>query len=227
MSNTHNMKRLNFLGLVLISSLTILSCQKEENQFVRQDNQINSLVKNAELESDTLKATFNQKEMTLIVDKNGLSANYQIGTQNHFFQNCSSNLTNEKLIEGSILSAFNWDNYTNDQYNRIKQAIGKFELKQQFSLQSAKDAIAYINDSLKQYVEIQNLRLKNQEISKFQYDEIMTDVQDTFLGYLRSIYEEQKVYIECSTNYRCLLQEIQGILTEKQWEEFFSCVYKK
>ena len=38
---------------------------------------------------------------------------------------------------------------------------------------------------------------------------------------------EEKIYIESSSNYRSLLMKIKGILNEKQWEEFFSCVYKK
>jgi len=205
----------------------LLSCQNEENQFIRQDNQINALVKKAELETNTLSACFNANEKLLIIDKNGLSANYQIGTQNHYFQNGNFNLSNEKLLENSILSALKWENYSSDQFEKIKKSVENFELKQENTIQIAKASIVALNDSLKHFIDDQNEKLKNKEISKIQYDEIMTDVQDTFLSYLRSIYEEQKIYIGSSTNYRCLLQEIQGILTEKQWEEFFSCVYKK
>ncbi len=136
--------------------------------------------------------------------------------------------TNENTIaNNSILSKINWQNLSTDQRKKIQIIVESFANQQHHNIEQSQLILTFVNDSLQRFIQKQKEKLNQKIISKIQYDQIMTEVEDAFLSLLRSIYVEQKILISSSTNYRCLLTEIQNTLTEKQWEEFFSCVYKK
>jgi len=226
-SYKHHMKVFNLFGLYFLFSLTVVSCQKEENPLIVKENQINALVKNAEIESDSIKVCYNPIEKQIHLSQLGLSANYQIGTENHYISEQFGSQQKESIAKKSILSAINWSTLTSDQFHSIQSEVQNFQNIQEPIINKAQENIAILNDSLKRYINFQTERYNNKSISKAHYDEIMTDVEDTFWTYIRSMYEEDKIYIESSSNYRGLLMKLKGILNEKQWEEFFSCVYKK
>jgi hypothetical protein len=69
--------------------------------------------------------------------------------------------------------------------------------------------------------------LNQKEINKKEYDSIMTGVPDTFLKLFRSNVEDNKIRINCSANFRQMLQEIQNTLSQTQWEDFFRCMHRK
>ena len=226
-SNKHHMKGFKLFGLYVLFSLAVASCQKEENPLIVQENQINSLVKNAEMETDTLRLSFEPLKKLISIHQFGLSANYQIDVENHYISEQLGSPQKESIAKKSILNAINWNSLTTEQFQSIKQAIQNYQSIQHPIISKAQQKIDLLNDSLKRYIDYQTSRYESKSITKTHYDEIMTDVEDTFWAYMRSMYEEEKIYIESSSNYRSLLMKIKGILNEKQWEEFFSCVYKK
>ncbi len=226
-SNKHHMKGFKLFGLYVLFSFAVASCQKEENPLIVQENQINLLVKNAEIETDSLKVSFLAIKKEISINQLGLSANYQIDAENHYLTEHFGPEQNESIAKKSILNAINWSALSAEQFQSIKQVVQQYQTIQQPVIAKAQKSIAIINDSLKRYIDYQTSRYMSKSISKSHYDEIMTDIEDTFCGYIRSIYEEEKIYIESSSNYRSLLIKLKGILNEKQWEEFFSCVYKK
>ena len=144
-----------------------------------------------------------------------------------FFQNTDNNTNEDIIARNSILSIIKWNELSNDQYNKIQLVVESFARQQAGNIEHSQLILTFVNDSTQSFIKKQNQRLDQKIISKIQYDQIMTDIEDTFLTILRSMYVEQKILITSSTNYRCLLTEIQNTLTEKQWEEFFSCVYNK
>lgn len=226
-ANKHHMKGFKLFGLYVLFSLAVASCQKEENPLIVQENQINTMVKNAEMETDTLQLFFDPAKKQITIHQFGLSANYQIDIENHYLSEQSNSPQKESIAKKSILNAINWNSLTAEQFQSIKQAVQNYQSLQHPIICKAQQKIAILNDSLKRYIDYQTSRYENKSITKTHYDEIMTDVEDTFWVYMRSMYEEEKIYIESSSNYRSLLMKFKGILNEKQWEEFFSCVYKK
>lgn len=203
------------------------ACNKTDNTLIIRDQQISNLVAKSESECDTIQPKFNSKTKTISYRQFGLSNNYLINTKNAFFQSSENNINEDIIARNSILSKIKWNELSNGQYNKIQLVVESFARQQANNLQRSQLILPLVNDSAQTYIKKQNQKLDQNIISKIQYDQIMTDIEDTFLTLIRSMYVEQKILITSSTNYRCLLTEIQNTLTEKQWEEFFSCVYNK
>lgn len=203
------------------------ACNKTDNTLIIRDQQISNLVAKSESECNTIEPKFDSKTKTISYHQFGLSNNYLINTNNAFFKNTGNNTNEDIIARNSILSKINWNELANAQRNKIELLVESFARQQTENIQHSQLILAFVNDSAHTFIKKQNQRLDQKIISKIQYDQIMTDIEDTFLTILRSKYVEQKILISSSTNYRCLLTEIQNTLTEKQWEEFFSCVYNK
>ena len=216
-----------FNSILLVALMFLGACNKTDNTLIIRDQQISNLVAKSESECNTIQPKFDAKTKTISYHQFGLSNNYLINTNNAFFQNTGSNTNEDVIARNSILSKINWNELSNAQRNKIELVVESFARQQAGNLQHSQLILAFVNDSAHAFIKKQNQRLDQNIISKIQYDQIMTDIEDTFLTILRSMYVEQKILISSSTNYRCLLTEIQNTLTEKQWEEFFSCVYNK
>jgi hypothetical protein len=221
------MKMKLFNSIPLVALMFLGACNKTDNTLIIRDQQISNLVAKSESECNTIQPKFDAKTKTISYHQFGLSNNYLINTNNAFFQNTGSNTNEDVIARNSILSKINWNELSNAQRNKIELVVESFARQQTGNLQHSQLIIALVNDSAQTYIKKQNQKLDQNMISKIQYDQIMTDIEDTFLTLIRSMYVEQKILISSSTNYRCLLTEIQNTLTEKQWEEFFSCVYNK
>lgn len=203
------------------------ACNKTDSTLIIRDQQISNLVAKSESECNTIQPKFDAKTKTISYHQFGFPNNYLINTNNGFFQNTDNNTNEDIIARNSILSIIKWNELSNDQYNKIQLVVESFARQQAGNIEHSKLILTFVNDSTQTFIKKQNQRLDQKIISKIQYDQIMTDIEDTFLTILRSMYVEQKILITSSTNYRCLLTEIQNTLTEKQWEEFFSCVYNK
>lgn len=210
-----------------LSILLLGACNKSENTLIVRDQQISNLVVKAESESDTMIPQFDSKKSMILWNQLGFTNDYLINTENIFFKSSCNNSEDNHIAKNSILAKISWNDLSNTQFNKLNTLVELFANQQDANIQKASNILKAANDSLASYIQIQNKKLEEHIITKVQYDQIMTDVQDTFLTLIRSMYVEQKILISSSTNYRCLLTEIQNTLTEKQWEEFFSCVYKK
>jgi len=216
-----------FIPLFFFLIMMLGACNKTDNTLIIRDQQISNLVAKSESECDTIQPKFNSKTKTISYRQFGLSNNYLINTKNAFFQSSGNNINEDIIARNSILSKIKWNELSNGQYNKIELVVESFARQQANNLQRSQLILPLVNDSAQTYIKKQNQKLDQNMISKIQYDQIMTDIEDTFLTLIRSMYVEQKILITSSTNYRCLLTEIQNTLTEKQWEEFFSCVYNK
>lgn len=203
------------------------ACNKTDSTLIIRDQQISNLVAKSESECNTIQPKFDAKTKTISYHQFGFPNNYLINTNNGFFQNTDNNTNEDIIARNSILSIIKWNELSNDQYNKIQLVVESFARQQAGNIEHSQLILTFVNDSTQTFIKKQNQRLDQKIISKIQYDQIMTDIEDTFLTILRSMYVEQKILITSSTNYRCLLTEIQNTLTEKQWEEFFSCVYNK
>ena len=203
------------------------ACNKTDSTLIIRDQQISNLVAKSESECNTIQPKFDAKTKTISYHQFGFPNNYLINTNNAFFQNTDNNTNEDIIARNSILSKIKWNELSNDQYNKIQLVVESFARQQAGNIEHSQLILTFVNDSTQSFIKKQNQRLDQKIISKIQYDQIMTDIEDTFLTILRSMYVEQKILITSSTNYRCLLTEIQNTLTEKQWEEFFSCVYNK
>ncbi len=221
------MKIVKLFGLLITLCLTITSCQKEDNQLVIMNNQINELVKQEEEETNNLQTYFDPIHNNIDKPQAGLSVNYVIGCNNHYFTANSTSKENNLLAENSILAKIPWSNLSSYQKENIYNAFQQFETQQAPTVKTATELLSLMNNSLKQQILEMHQKIEKKLITESQYDKRMTDIQDTFYMNIRSIYEEHKIYINCSNHYRSLLEEIQKILTMKQWEVFFSCVYKE
>lgn len=221
------MKMKIFKPFFLLSILLLGACNKSENTLIVRDQQISNLVVKAETESDTMIPQFDSKKSMILWNQLGFTNDYLINTENIFFKSSCNNSEDNDIAKNSILAKINWNDLSNTQFNKLNTIVELFANQQDANIQKASNILKLANDSLATYIQVQNRKLSERIITKVQYDQIMTDVQDTFLTFIRSMYVEQKILISSSTNYRCLLTEIQNTLTEKQWEEFFSCVYKK
>ena len=226
-ANTTIMKIVKLFGLLISLCMYTSSCQKEENQFIIMNEQINELIKQAEIEMDTLHTFLDPFESKICLPQNGLSINYLVGAQNLYFNPNNTLKENNDLAKNSILSKFPWGDLTPSQKDKIQNVFQHYENQQCPSIKIAAESMSLMNKNFENTILELQQKLESKIITQSQYDKIMTDIQDTFFMNIRSIYEEQKVYITCCNNYRNLLEEIQKILTMKQWEEFFSCVYKK
>ena len=203
------------------------ACNKTDSTLIIRDQQISNLVAKSESECNTIQPKFDAKTKTISYHQFGFPNNYLINTNNAFFQNTDNNTNEDIIARNSILSIIKWNELSNDQYKKIQLVVESFARQQAGNIEHSQLILTFVNDSTQSFIKKQNQRLDQKIISKIQYDQIMTDIEDTFLTILRSMYVEQKILITSSTNYRCLLTEIQNTLTEKQWEEFFSCVYNK
>lgn len=221
------MKMKIFKPFFFLSILLLGACNKSENILIVRDQQISNLVVKAETESDTMIPQFDSKKSMILWNQLGFTNDYLINTENIFFKSSCNNSEDNNIAKNSILAKINWNDLSNTQFNKLNTIVELFANQQDANIQKASNILKLANDSLATYIQVQNRKLSERIITKVQYDQIMTDVQDTFLTLIRSMYVEQKILISSSTNYRCLLTEIQNTLTEKQWEEFFSCVYKK
>lgn len=221
------MKMKIFKPFFFLSILLLGACNKSENILIVRDQQISNLVVKAETESDTMIPQFDSKKSMILWNQLGFTNDYLINTENIFFKSSCNNSEDNYIAKNSILAKINWNDLSNTQFNKLNTIVELFANQQDANIQKASNILKVANDSLASYIQVQNRKLSERIITKVQYDQIMTDVQDTFLTLIRSMYVEQKILISSSTNYRCLLTEIQNTLTEKQWEEFFSCVYKK
>jgi hypothetical protein len=209
-------------------AITMLgACNKTDDTLIIRDQQISNLVSKSETECDTIQPNYNAQLYNISWNQFGLSNNYLINTKNNFFQSSWGNTNENTIAKNSILSKINWQDLSTEQHKKIQIVVESFANQQHHNIEQSQLILTFVNDSLQRFIQKQKEKLNRNIISKIQYDQIMTDVEDTFLSLLRSIYVEQKILISSSTNYRCLLTEIQNTLTEKQWEEFFSCVYKK
>lgn len=209
-------------------AITMLgACNKTDDTLIIRDQQISNLVSKSESECDTIQPNYNAQLYKISWNQLGLSNNYLINTKNNFFQSSLGNTNENAIANNSILSKINWQDLSTDQHKKIQIVVESFANQQHHNIEQSQLILTFVNDSLQRFIQKQNEKLKQNIISKIQYDQIMTEVEDAFLSLLRSMYVEQKILISSSTNYRCLLTEIQNTLTEKQWEDFFSCVYKK
>lgn len=203
------------------------ACTKTDDTLIIRDQQISNLVSISESECDTIQPNYNAQLYEISWNQLGLSNNYLINTKNNFFQSSLGNTNENTIANNSILSKINWQDLSTDQHEKIQIVVESFANQQHHNIEQSQLILTFVNDSLQRFIQKQKEKLNRNIISKNQYEQIMTEVEDAFLSLLRSMYVEQKILISSSTNYRCLLTEIQNTLTEKQWEDFFSCVYKK
>ena len=173
------------------------ACNKTDSTLIIRDQQISNLVAKSESECNTIQPKFDAKTKTISYHQFGFPNNYLINTNNAFFQNTDNNTNEDIIARNSILSIIKWNELSNDQYNKIQLVVESFARQQAGNIEHSQLILTFVNDSTQSFIKKQNQRL------------------------------DQKIIITSSTNYRCLLTEIQNTLTEKQWEEFFSCVYNK
>lgn len=204
---------------------TLLVACSQENILAKRESQLNLLTIQAENESEKIQPEYTENRDSITYLNNGLSLNY--------FANSTAILANnESLLKDSIqiLSfayQFNKVKLTESEIQGIKLRLEHFSQLQQPVFQTSKKLLYQTNDSMRKYKVNLKQKLKEKLISVSDYDQLMTESSKNFVLYLRQSYEENKIIVTASKNYRQVLSDIQSVLTEKQWEEFFSCVYKK
>ncbi len=222
------MKTYKFFWTLLASASALMSCQKESNPLAQREQNINDLVYQAENESDRITPTYNSNFNKIEVAHWGLSFDYLITTKIPALCGYYDyNDINFEYFKESNFNRVNWESYSTSTKESLEAIIRKFENKQLPIIQNAEAILKNCNDSLKHYLSIKQSMLNQKEISKKDYDLIISKVPDTFLKLFRSNMEDNKIRINCSANFRQLLQEIQNTLSQTQWEEFFQCIHRK
>lgn len=206
----------------------IMGCQKESNPLAQREQNISDLVYQAENESDQITPTYNGNLQTIEIAHFGLSYDYLITTKIPALCGYYDyNDINFEYFKESNFNRINWESYSPSTKESLEGIIQKFENKQLPLIQNAEAILNNCNDSLNNYLSIKQSMLNQKEISKKDYDAIMTRVPDTFLKLFRSNMEDNKIRIHCSANFRQMLQEIQNSLSQTQWEDFFLCIHRK
>ena len=206
----------------------IMSCQKESNPLAQREQNISDLVYQAENESDQTTPNYNSNLQKIEVSHFGLSYDYLITTKIPALCGYYDyNDINFEYFRESNFNRVNWESFSQSTKESLNVIIQKFENKQLPYIQSAESILNNCNDSLNKYLCNLQRMLNQKEINKKEYDSIMTGVPDTFLKLFRSKMEDNKIRINCSANFRVMLQEIQNTLSQTQWEEFFQCIHRK
>lgn len=205
-----------------------MSCQKESNPLAQREQNISDLVYQAENESDQITPNYNSNLHKIEVAHLGLSFDYLLTTKIPALCGYYDyNDINFEYFKESNFNRVNWESYSQSTKESFVVIIKKFETKQLPIIQNAEAILNYCNDSLNKYLCNLQRKLNQNEINKKDYDSIMTGVPDTFLKLFRSNMEDNKIRINCSANFREMLQEIQNTLSQTQWEEFFRCIHRK
>jgi len=205
-----------------------MSCQKESNPLAQREQNISDLVYQAENESDQTTPIYNSNLQKIEVAHLGLSYDYLLTTKIPALCGYYDyNDINFEYFKESNFNRVNWESYSQSTKESFEIIIQKFETKQLPIIQNAEVILNYCNDSLNKYLCNLQRKLNQNEINKKDYDSVMTGVPDTFLKLFRSSMEDNKIRINCSANFREMLQEIQNTLSQTQWEEFFRCIHRK
>ena len=189
-----------------------------------RNHQIDALVAKAEFQMDTIDIQFYQHHFT--AENNAISPPF-LSKHTLLPWICEESDKQSKLYCTSHTKALDIASLSQYQKTEIAQAFQVYEKNSEGFIDSAEANFKQCNDSLKLYIEHLKYRLSKKIIDQSEYDHEMTHLEDTFLPLLRSMMEEDKIRIQLSIHYRVLTNEVQRILTEKQWEDFFSCVYDK
>jgi hypothetical protein len=222
------MKTYKLFWTLLATASLIMGCQKESNPLAQLEQNISDLVYQAENESDQITPTYNGNLQTIEIAHFGLSYDYLLTTKIPALCGYYDyNDINFEYFRESNFNRVNWESYSPSTKESLNVIIQKFENKQLPFIQNAEAILNNCNDSLNKYLCNQQRLLNQKEISKKDYDSIMTGVPDTFLKLFRSNLEDNKIRINCSANFRQMLQEIQNTLSQTQWEEFFQCIHRK
>lgn len=206
----------------------LMSCQKESNPLAQREQNISDLVYQAENESDQITPTYNSNFQTIEIAHLGLSYDYLITTKIPALCGYYDyNDINFEYFKESNFNRVNWESYSQSTKESLEVIIQKFEKNQLPIIKNVEVILNNCNDSLNKYLCNQQRMLNQKEINKKEYDSIMTGVPDTFLKLFRSNMEDNKIRINCSANFRQMLQEIQNTLSQTQWEDFFRCMYRQ
>lgn len=206
----------------------IMGCQKESNPLAQREQNISDLVYQAENESDQITPNYNSNFQIIEIAHLGLSYDYLLTTKIPALCGYYDyNDINFEYFKESNFNRVNWESYSQSTKESLEVIIQKFEKNQLPIIKNVEVILNNCNDSLNKYLCNQQRMLNQKEISKKDYDSIMTGVPDTFLKLFRSNMEDHKIRINCSSNFRQMLQEIQNTLSQTQWEEFFQCIHRK
>lgn len=206
----------------------LMSCQKESNPLAQREQNISDLVYQAENESDQITPNYNSNFQIIEIAHLGLSYDYLITTKIPALCGYYDyNDINFEYFKESNFNRVNWESYSQSTKESLEVIIQKFEKNQLPIIKNVEVILNNCNDSLNKYLCNQQRMLNQKEINKKEYDSIMTGVPDTFLKLFRSSIEDNKIRINCSANFRQMLQEIQNTLSQTQWEDFFRCMYRQ
>ena len=196
--------------LALISVLILSSCGQEENPIQTWETNKKEIIYHAEQSSKNAVWSIDSERQKVEVDNLGLSPLYLPNQFNIEIQPHQKNLYQLTLQMGLSPTS----------HPITFKRIAKYDDQQMEVCQRVMAVKSYCEDSLKNYQNQIFNDLNSDKINDIQYDRLMTNLEGTFLSFLRQELYNAQVLVTSSENLRRLLDELEATMEAKQWDEF-------
>ena len=196
--------------LALIAVLILSSCGPEENPIQTWDTNKKEIIYNAEQSSKNAVWRINSERQKIEVEHLGLSPLYLPNQLYIEIQPHQKNLYQLTLEMGLSPTS----------HPITCKRIANYDGQQMEVCQRVIAVKSFCEDSLKNYQKQIFNELNSDIINEVQYDHLMTDLEGTFLSFLRQELYNAQVLVTSSENLRKLLDELETTMETKQWDEF-------
>ena len=126
-------------------------------------------------------------------------------------------LKRESISMNPLKSECKAASLSNSEFENISGYLHAFENSQTEIIELASTLKQNCIDSLILYKSDLNQRLDAGNLTKIQYDLLLTKAEETFVLDLRHRYNESKILTTSASNLREVLNEIEEVLSEKSW----------
>lgn len=202
---------------ILIALLVLSSCGQEENPIQTWETNKKEIIYHAEQSSKNAAWSIDSERQKIVVEHLGLSPLYLPNQLDIEIQPQQKNLYQLTLQLG--LSPMT--------HPTTFKKLLDYDDKQMKVCHRILALKSHCEDSLKNYQKQILNDLNSDKINDIQYDRLMTNLEGTFLSFLRQELYNAQVLVTSSENLRRLLDELETTMEMKQWDEFLLFVKDK
>ena len=212
------------LKIMLLGSLcAFTACTKQnETTLISSGTEINALVDQALTGLDLQEVYTDKPDMGIYMENDGIPADFLVEESDLE----SKDTLRQKIRDHSFVACLRGLNLAEKQVYEIKQDIKVYQECKEIAMQRAKAIYRDLQEKYKaKYKKIYDA-LEGGSISKEKFITLVTELKIEFLRELKSLQVKEKLHGVFKNCFGIFLKDLNGILTERQWNAFVEC-YKR
>ncbi len=223
--------KLKIIALSFVfAALTLVGCKKEipgqvAESFDLSSDEIQSLSLQTQTESSELVATVNYETGELVLESEGLAADYLVELTDLEIESSSASTSSVKgsSKKSSLIRCLLATKPDSVQMRLIRKSLGDYQDCKSSSIKRARAIYDQLRDKYQALIKVQIALFKNNQITKAELEVQIKKINKAFNLELRRMHIEEKLDHSLKTCYESFLRQIHTVLNDNQWKAFVAC----